>query len=40
MSERWTYHSVGKEFTFDKSGNLIGKRNIREDDRRSWVYQK
>jgi hypothetical protein len=40
MSERWSYHSEGKEFTFDKYGNLIAKRDIGKTERRSWVYQK
>lgn len=40
ITERWQYPDQGKEFTFDREGNLIETRDIAVEHRRSWVYQK
>lgn len=28
VTERWRYHSIGLELTFDESGNIISKRHF------------
>jgi hypothetical protein len=40
MTERWTYHEEGLQFTFDKESNLIEERKVKVERRRDWVYQK
>lgn len=39
LTERWTYHKEGLQFTFNQSGYLVEKREIAREDRRSWQYQ-
>jgi hypothetical protein len=40
ITERWKYLEVGKEFTFDREGNLLNERDIPRENRRAWVYQR
>ena len=39
ITERWRYPRHGIEFTFDSESNIIEKRAIKREDRRSWYYQ-
>ena len=38
ITETWTYHDRGLEFTFDQDSNLVEKRSIPVEDRSVTYY--
>ena len=38
ITEQWTYHEHGLEFTFDADSRLVEKRSIAKEDRRVTYY--